>query len=251
MLKAYCDESGKHEPARVIVMGGYVGVGAEWNRFDRGWKAIVRKLPSGSFHASDFECGQGTFKGAFTRSQTDRIQAQLISVIKNYEIFGYWSGVNRRAFARFEAQIKRARSKYWSPYFLCFQQIMELCSRPVTGGLSTAAVSFIFDRQDEFRGRACEIFESIKGDRSTLHYKARLGTLAFSDRKEAAPLQAADFLAYECYKWLDKTQHGLSPSRWQWEMLNRGGRISGYEFEAGSIKRLVEKAGWDDNPAKV
>ena len=120
---------------------------------------------------------------------------------------------------------------------------LELCSRLVTGGLSTAAVSFIFDRQDEFRGRACEIFESIKGDRSTLHYKARLGTLTFSDRKEAAPLQAADFLAYECYKWLDKTQHGLSPPRWQWEMLNRGGRISGYEFEAGSIKRLVERQG--------
>jgi len=56
-------------------------------------------------------------------------------------------------------------------------------------------------------------------------------------------LQAADFLAYECYKWLDKTQHGLSATSLQWEILNRGGRISGYEFEAGSIKRLVERQG--------
>jgi hypothetical protein len=232
-------------------MAGCVWAGAEWNRFDRAWKAIVRKLPSGSFHASDFECGQGSFKGAFTRSQTDGIQAQLISVIEDHEVFGYYSAVNRKAFARFETQIKRARIKYWSPYFLCFQQIMELCSSLVTGGLSKAAVSFIFDRQDEFQGRAREIFVSMKADRSTLHYKARLGTLTFSDRKQAAPLQAADFLAYECYKWLDKTQYGLSPPRWQWEMLNRGGRISGYEFEAGSMKRLVEAEGWDDNPATV
>lgn len=237
MLRAYCDESGKHDAARIIVVAGYVASAAEWNRFSRAWKKIVRRLPSGSFHASDFECSLGSFKGAFTRSEVDEIQAQLISVVSDHEIVGHFSGVNRRAFDRFETRIKGARRKYASPYFLCFQHIVELCCQH-------GDTSFIFDRQDEFRGRASEIFDSMKGDGSTLHYKARIGTLGFSDRQKVAPLQAADLLAYESYKWLDRTQHGLSPPRWQWKMLNRNGRISGYGFEASSMQRLVDESGW-------
>jgi len=49
----------------------------------------------------------GSFKDAFTGSQTDRIQAQLISVIGDHHIFGPFSGVSRKAFGRLDPELKR------------------------------------------------------------------------------------------------------------------------------------------------
>jgi len=99
--------------------------------------------------------------------------------------------------------------------FLVFQHTLE----SVCLG-AEAPVSFVFDRQDQFRGRAVEIYNSIC-TKSDLAFRDKLGGLDFQDKDKLRPLQLADYVAYEFYRHTVDVRFRIDRTdRWQWSRIS-------------------------------
>lgn len=82
-------------------------------------------------------------------------------------------------------------------------------------------VSFVFDKQNNFSAEALRLFKDLQGQSSWLN-RHRAGEIAFNSKRDFVPLQAADILAFECYKHLkNKLEATGRGTRWPISQLGR------------------------------
>jgi hypothetical protein len=221
MLRAFCDESGKHEQAEAFVVSGYVGRENKWKTLERRWKRALHKEGLREFHMTDCEGGHGEFAGML-RAERDALQRRFIEIILDADIYGVSGGIDMASYNELSHRLKNIRKhvKYTkSPYFLGFEHfVMEVAYR-VTWHSDIERIAFVFDRQKEFQGRAKELYDEVVQLKDAVTYNHRLGPLAFDSKTVQVPLQAADVIAYEMYRY--RTNHLLheEPIRWQFELL--------------------------------
>jgi hypothetical protein len=82
------------------------------------------------------------------------------------------------------------------PYFFCvnesFNDVAECVRKPGW------RVQMIFDQQHQYADHAMNLFHWNK--QNVAHLSARLGEIAFRDKRDVGGLQAADMLANVCYR---------------------------------------------------
>jgi len=67
ILQVYADESGTHDPtgsqpsSQVAVVGGYMALLDDWEKFCSAWKAILKRHKAACFHANEFERRKGPY----------------------------------------------------------------------------------------------------------------------------------------------------------------------------------------------
>ncbi len=179
-LQAFCDESGNHEQSRVLLVAGYVGDKTTWKPIEQRWRVALAKDGLEAFHSTDCEKGYGEFAG-MPKDRRQDIQLNFLSMIGNSPLRGYLSCIVMRHFESFKERIKTKRGKYWYPYFLVFQHILELCGSDAKDR-SAVRVGFVFDRQKEFSGREVEIFNSIIDSRRSRVYLQRQSCQCWRNR---------------------------------------------------------------------
>jgi hypothetical protein len=107
-------------------------------------------------------------------------------------------------------------------------------------------ISFVFDRNNEHGNRALAVYQSIL--RAThLPYYFRIGGLVFEDDMRILPLQAADYLAYENFRYLKDVLYGTQSERWQWQLLSKklGKKLANLRlFDKEQLDELCRLAGW-------
>jgi uncharacterized protein DUF3800 len=200
-LWSYCDESGTHTGAAHTVVAGLLADGRTWDGFNDAWCESLAQEGLTCFHMTDCENGQRNFSHLSEqarRPERDRLQRKFISLINAFNLRGYAVGVSRDGYdAQVQAlQFHVGEKKYAFPYLFCFEE----CVGGICGLASEyprdEQISFMFDRNTEYQGRAGEIFAIISNYKE-LSYGYRLGGIAFYDKTKHPGLQAADILAYE------------------------------------------------------
>jgi hypothetical protein len=95
------------------------------------------------------------------------------------------------------------------PYFVPFHKCLEVVANyaPVGG-----KAHFFFGLDRPFAQYATTLFGEVK-ETIGLSYRSRLGDPAFPLAKEAPPLQAADFLAYLTYRYMQEKHENPDKSR--------------------------------------
>ena len=92
------------------------------------------------------------------------------------------------------------------------QTLVTLIARHLNEEGINFKVTYIFDRQEEFSGRAKSLYDGVLNLNPYL--AARMGSLTYADKREFEPLQVADNLAYECMKlMLNKLYDPTRPER--------------------------------------
>jgi len=66
-------------------------------------------------------------------------------------------------------------------------------------------IAFVFDEQDEFRGRALQMFEEMKA-MPAVPFRHRLGGILFEDSARMTLVQVADALAYRVHRDFANTE---------------------------------------------
>lgn len=90
---------------------------------------------------------------------------------------------------RFEAGALR----YNKAYLHGFSALLQFMTDHVADRPMEERIGFVFDEQDEFRGRALQMFEALNGMLGFTR-RDRLGRIAFEDSERHTPLQASDAL---------------------------------------------------------
>jgi hypothetical protein len=216
VLHAYLDESGIHSGSRICVVAGYFGSERQWNRFDVKWRNVLDSFAIEHFHANRFWAhvngsNVSEFRGWDDTKCREFIRS-LLGVIESYRVYPVGCSVNmeewrklttdERAFltgATYDDSGKLLASgapnkTYFLPFLTTIADALDCCN---WGHL----MHFTFASNEKFSGYALQYFQQVKKTRQE-NYK-KMGEIFFADSRRAAPLQAADLLAYEIY------QHGI------------------------------------------
>ena len=257
---AYLDESGTHKSSKALSVGGFLGKADEWGAFRVEWEDALRDFGLDYFHMASFESRIGEYDWP-NEVRRERI-TRLLGIINRHvlgsvgtvipladydEIFpedevppgpnvqqlapGIWAPGSLEPGEpepKVNPQPGDLRRKSGGPYGLAASatalSVSELV-RPLSGD---PHVAYVFERGAIGAGQILKVFQDIVSDEDTRR-SMRVLSIAFEDKREFPPLQAADLIAYELHKHLPRqlgiedrpVRHtlrelGKMPRSWGW-----------------------------------
>jgi hypothetical protein len=237
VLKTFMDETGIHDDATMVAVGGYLARPRHWRAWTKDWNIHKRQVPPGRrpikiFHSTDCANFRGEFKG-WVKEERDPYVAQLLPVMPAHELRGIVIGINLcdlKATMEAHPELKKMFGK---PYTACFQWAISIIMHLATKHGEGERMAFVHEAND-FKGRAKYAFEYVK---EFLNPRAIPMTMAFGTKADYPPLQAADVLVYEGGKFL-KNPNG--PVRRAWTALHPDKtRIITWRYAKDNMPELI------------
>ena len=194
MLHAYIDDSGTHDDAEVVSMGAFVARFEDWVSFELDWCAILDREPIEAFHMSHCEAGGKPFDWSWARRAA--LIHDLRHVIIRYQMLGTAFSISRKDW---DAIIIGAVREH-------FGNAIEFAFGGAIGQLVSylrrlwpkEKLAIIVDDQKQRK----EDLQRIAGHYADLKgLYPEIESLAFASMQKCVPLQAADMIAWESYRY--------------------------------------------------
>lgn len=203
VIRVFMDESGVHSGARAVTSSAVWARPSVWKQWTNDW--VWSKRPINVFHAVDCHNRKGEFEG-WSREERDAVVLRLLPLFPKHRICGRFSGIHLKAYGLAMKDCDEISDKFGEPYFACvywtFKKIFEAVSR------SNSRKIEIIHESGDFHKEILEAFEFVKTKFPDIE-----STLEFGTKAEYVPLQAADLVAYEGFKYLDNGSAPRKPMR--------------------------------------
>jgi hypothetical protein len=257
VIKTFLDETGVHGGANTVAVAGYVSRPKHWRAWTKDWNIHKRKVPAGRrrievFHSTDCANYKGEFEG-WTREDRDPYVAQLLPVMPAHELAGIVIGINLDDLTAALSGRPELIEMFGTPYTACFQWAISIVMEITTERGNGERMAFVHE-VNNYKGEALRAFEYVK---EFLNPRRIPMTMAFGNKEDYPPLQAADVLAYEGGKFL---RNPLGTPRRAWTALDPDKtRMIMRRYAKGNMHELISrlthlrekllKAGWDGKVA--
>lgn len=226
-MRAYFDESGIHDDAEICAIAGYFGHEKSWTIFERRWLAILKEFGVPEYHARRFWARDGSgdrvgMYAGWSNLKARRFYNRLLEAIVRCRIYPVGAAVVRKEWESLSqnerryltgGQLKNGRfitsgapkKKYFLPFLQVVSHVANYCQRGETA-------DFFFGLDRSFSGYALNYYRQIQGLKRP--YSLHMGAIGFPRSIRTPPLQAADLLSYEAYRYsLKRLRHGQVPLR--------------------------------------
>ena len=219
-LHVYMDESGTHDDAAVMVIGGYIFEEDEADRFAQEWSAALTEYGLPYAHQTDCATGNGVYKGMNVEKRIE-IQTRLIKLIRSCSLHSFCV-VSDPVWLRSELDSDgipalARTSNYEMLVIICLTIINEWVGSKKYQGL----VSYFLEAGHRNQREVNRVFELVARE-DMLKAEMRYASHCFADKFEAVPLQAADMVAWQAYHyWSRRIRHGIVRERADYRALNR------------------------------
>ncbi len=187
-LTAYFDESGSYPEHPVVVVSGLVASTKQWSDFSRKWNKLLRSQGVSVFHMSECENFQGEFK-LWTPERKRLFIIDLIKLTKEFTRTFMGAIVLCKDF---DSVVPKFPNISRTPYQLCADRCIHHLSIWMEKSPQRKDLTVIFDKGNT---RAPEMIE-LFCENSKPKWKCDS-----ADKREEIPLQAADLIAYEVFKY--------------------------------------------------
>lgn len=207
MAEAYFDESGSHDGSPVLCVAGYIVEKDSSVKLDDEWASTLERYRLPFFRMS--ACAHGTEPfHLLTKAQRVEVEKELIAIIRKHVSFGVAVTLEPQTFD----EVMPNCAEVGSPYTFCAHNCL-------------VAVKDWADRQS-YLGKVAYFFES--GHRSATEAnkimnrlvqipgaaeRHRYGSHTFALKQNVRPLQAADFLAWQCFTNHEHMRYGKPPRK--------------------------------------
>ncbi len=201
MLTFYADDAGKRDDHEYVIVAGYIGLAAQWERFCFDWRLRLAKAGLPEFHAVEFFNGAGIYAPWQEKNKArerDLLLGDLAQIINDYSLQSFTSIV-------YVPGWQKANESYmleemgFSPFPLggrvAVQRVREWCP---SSGHDVSQVGYIFDQGSDDWGR---LKNRLKVDFDV--------DAIDEDRRKIQPLQAADWFAYEEFRETPQSDSGI------------------------------------------
>lgn len=202
--EVYVDESGTHAGSDVMVVAGYIFRRTNARRFQADWARILRREGIPYFHMTDCATGNGHFKNWSVERRLN-LEKKLIALTKRDSAFGFAIGLRPSAF-------NRALPGTVAPYSFLLNHCLLTCQRWAINNDFKNRFAYFFEAGHASQGQASEIMSNIT---ATEHVRAaaQYHSHSFIPKDGAAPLQAADLLAWLSRNAIEKREAGKVPRK--------------------------------------
>lgn len=205
MLQVYLDDSGTHDNAPVLVVGGLIGTPSCWDQLEKKWTArltepLPGKPPIKAFHLSHLVGHFGEFKD-YKPAEVDRLRYIFREIILESNLFQIATVISRPDWD--ELVVPPYSDILGSAEEVCFSGIvvnsLEFLHRH---GLTDQKIAYVYDigRKTPKLERLFKIIENPE-------YRPQIASVSWGQVNDMPPLQAADFIANENYRaaqeWLE------------------------------------------------
>jgi hypothetical protein len=203
MITAYFDDSGTHgDRSDIVLVAGIFGTEARLDNLDRNWKRHLDapldglKVPIRRFHAYDCYNSVGEFE-RWSRTETDYFRHQLRAVIFEADVAAYGMAVARKDWDNLIAG--HLRSVLGDSERFSINQCFVKSLAWAQANTFDPHMSYVFDNRpspvQRYVGAVCDAFSRHLQPPPTL-----IGHSFLSSMK-IRPLQAADLVAWELYRY--------------------------------------------------
>jgi hypothetical protein len=230
----FFDESGIHESARILGVGGWVASAEEWDRFIARWEAALARNGAKIFHFADFDNSRGEFSG-WSIFRKQNLIKDLFRVLNQRDLFGFCACIVMPEYKATAVGSGTALEEKHSPFVICQQYCIEMISKRLNKN-----VFYIFDKQQEFDSPAIQNFRDTKT--RFPEWSEKMSGIAFRSKIEFSPLQAADLLVYESAKslhnWLYDSTRPIRKS--MKALLKKRDRLVGGYFDRNGCEIILD-----------
>ncbi len=245
VLAAYCDDSDLNL-GRLCSVAAVLSVPDGWVVFEESWMAVLGKYGVPYFRASEFDNRMGPFEG-WDNARRLEFHCELLDVVRfnDPRIAGFAWTVEVAAFERLA---NAERERLGSPFQVCAEWTIRAISRfldesrPIAESGIPVRVAYCFDRHPGIGG----LIQSFERARKRVAKERRIASLAFGDKKEFCPIQAADILAYESGKSALRELGVVDKEpRKSLERLRETMYLEGYLIGLDAMREVL-RTGYDD-----
>jgi hypothetical protein len=208
-LTGYFDESGTHAGSEAVAVAGFLATPGSWERFEGDWRAALADFGIDLFHMSPFAQRVGDYASWSEEERRERL-ARLLGIISEHVVGSVGVVIPLPLFDRLFSVGGIARRTTGGPYGLAMSVNILAVARIVEHLAGTPKVAYVFETGAVGRHEAAKIFAANLNNPESRENN-RLLSLSFQGKREFAPLQAADILAYELHRELPR-----QPNAWGW-----------------------------------
>jgi hypothetical protein len=245
MLRAYFDDTGTHTTSDVVLWSGIFGNQYQWEYFEMLWGAKLKdpspgKPPLKRFHMTDCQAGVGEFLG-WSRTATDFLVHELGQIILKCGLYSDGAAISRKDWDDLVTGNLRTALGDAEGYSLRMAFVRALNWAREKG--CESKIAFIFDRRKEREGEGERIFQLFQRYAKIESSGVTPVSIAFSDSYSVLPLQGADMIAWEQYRYaneyLKSDGRAKYASRKELQRLSRGGRVNLGIAMRSAIEKMV------------
>jgi len=197
VYRAYFDETGTHEGATLLIVGGTVAKVSSWISFDAHWSAVLSRYGIAAFHAKDYNTKHGEFtEDRLPDTERPLFMNKLFSVIRAEKLFGFGSILETEDFARAKSRFPAVSL---SPYeFLCLHCLSTISQLLATRkGLTSIEVYF-----ESGQPKSSNIIKDARRftDDPQFRKEYHISVIDWMRKSGVRPFELADLIIYEQYK---------------------------------------------------
>jgi len=197
LLDGYFDDSGTHEASDAVTVAGYLSSPEVWAKFVEEWQSALTEWGLRFFHMTDF-ANRAKLYADWTDQERRYRFARLVSITNRHALASVGFCIPKRSFdVIFPKRLKRfVGGAYGVASAACFLEAAKLL------GPKYPSVRVAYHFEAGTRGadavfRASEWSRAVPANRDAMKFES----LTFCG-KEIVPLQCADILAYELYRYV-------------------------------------------------
>jgi Protein of unknown function (DUF3800) len=209
LLGAYFDESGMHGDARITGVGGFIGPAADWTELEEDWDALLSQVRAETgndeirqFHASVCNSGKAEWAGV-KREARNAYLLKFVGLIEKRKLLRQINiSIHTSTWDRLSTEPFKKR--FVSPYQFCAEKCFSLASSASGRHYQGSPVAAVFSSHERHSKILHKILEIHIEGKLCGHVKS----VSFSRPLDCTPLQTADIVSNESYKYWDRMLSG-------------------------------------------
>jgi hypothetical protein len=198
MIAGYFDESGTSLNNQSIGVAGYFGSCSQWEKFNVEWEEMLSEFGLTEFHRTDIESRHNYVPG-WTTADRDSVVKRAHKIIKEFTYIGVGNAVVKADFEEVFPPI--LKEFYGGAYGYCAFLCVARAKAWHDNIKSKDAIAWVFEAGAKGANQFKILMKTLYAD-PEMRQAFRIGGWSFFG-KDILPLQAADTIAYELFKFVE------------------------------------------------